>query len=142
MERIQGIKIYGIAALDAAGYDRHQIALNSAHIIMKELLKDAFFHADPHPGNLVVMPGTVIGAMDFGKVGDLSDRDRRDLTHLFILAMTQDTDGIVKQFIRMGAPSRTERRGADVKELTCADADGGIPEDPHRKTGAAKESEG
>jgi ubiquinone biosynthesis protein len=43
--------------------------------------------------------------MDFGKVGYLSDRDRRDLTQLFILAMTQDTEGIVDQLIRMGASS-------------------------------------
>jgi len=60
---------------------------------------------DPHPGNFVVMPGGVIGAMDFGKVGYLSDRDRRDLIQLFILAMTQDTEGIVDQLIQMGASS-------------------------------------
>ena len=104
-ERIYGIKIDDIAALDAAGYDRHQIAQNTARIIMKEVLEDAFFHADPHPGNLVVMPGEVIGVMDFGKVGYLSDRDRRDLTHCFVLAMSQDTDGYVEQLIRMGASS-------------------------------------
>jgi ubiquinone biosynthesis protein len=112
MERIHGIKIDDIASLDAAGYDRHQIALNLAHIIMKEVLEDAFFHADPHPGNLVVMPEAVIGAMDFGKVGYLSDRDRRDLIHLFVLAMGQDTDGIVEQLIRMGASSdQVDSRG-------------------------------
>jgi ubiquinone biosynthesis protein len=61
LERIRGIKLDDIAALDAAGYDRHQIAVNSARIILKEVLEDAFFHADPHPGNFVVMPGGVIG---------------------------------------------------------------------------------
>jgi ubiquinone biosynthesis protein len=103
LERIHGIKIDDVAALDAAGYDRHQVALNCARMIMKEVLEDGFFHADPHPGNLVVMPGEVIGAMDFGKVGNLSDKDRADLTHLFIAAMSQDADGIVGLLIHMGA---------------------------------------
>jgi ubiquinone biosynthesis protein len=112
LERIRGIKIDDIAALDAAGYDRHQIARNLARIILKEVLEDAFFHADPHPGNLVVMPGEVIGEMDFGKVGTLSDKDRRELTHCFILAISQDAEGYVEQLIRMGASSEeVDRKG-------------------------------
>ncbi|MBC7252052.1 MAG: hypothetical protein H5T62_17460, partial [Anaerolineae bacterium] len=50
-ERIRGIKIDDVQALDAAGLDRHQIALNCARMIVKEILEDGFFHADPHPGN-------------------------------------------------------------------------------------------
>jgi ubiquinone biosynthesis protein len=70
-EFISGIKISDVAALDEAGYNRHQIALYSARFIVQEILEDGFFHADPHPGNIVVMPGEVIGMMDFGTVGHL-----------------------------------------------------------------------
>jgi ubiquinone biosynthesis protein len=49
MERIAGIKIDDITALDAAGYDRRRVALNCASILIKEVLEDGFFHADPHP---------------------------------------------------------------------------------------------
>ena len=103
LERIHGIKIDDIPALDAAGYDRHQVALHSARIIIKEVLEDGFFHADAHPGNFVVMPGEVIGAMDFGMVGYLRDRDRLDLIRLYIASVGLDADGIVEQLIRMGA---------------------------------------
>jgi ubiquinone biosynthesis protein len=112
LERIHGIKIDDISALDAAGYDRHRVALHSARIIIKEVLEDGFFHADPHPGNFVVMPGEVIGAMDFGMVGHLRDRDRLDLTRLYIASVGLDTDSIVEQIIRMGAANvEVDRKG-------------------------------
>ena len=103
LERIHGIKIDEIEALDAAGYDRDRIALHAARIIVKEVLQDSFFHADPHPGNFLVMPGEVIGAMDFGMVGYLSQRERTDLIRLYIVSVRLDEEGIVEQLIRMGA---------------------------------------
>lgn len=111
-ERISGIKIDDIEALDAAGFDRHQIALNCARIIVKEILIDGFFHADPHPGNFFVMDGEIIGAMDFGLVGHLSRRLKEDLVRLFIVAVRLDSEGIVEQLIRMSAAQRrVDREG-------------------------------
>jgi ubiquinone biosynthesis protein len=102
MERIDGIKINNIAALDAVGYDRHQLALVAADFILKEVLEVGFFHADPHPGNLLILPGGVIGVLDFGTVGRLDRRDRLDLARLFIVIVQLDADGVVDQLMRMG----------------------------------------
>src|SRR5512139_2327534 len=102
MERIQGIKIDDIAALDAAGYDRKRVAIQAVDMIVKEVLQDGFFHADPHAGNYIVMPGEVIGAMDFGLVGELTGRDRNHLTHLYVSAIALDADSIIDELIRMG----------------------------------------
>ena len=102
MERIRGIKIDDIAALDAAGYDRYRIGLHAARMIIKEVLEDGFFHADPHPGNFFVMPGEVIGAMDFGMVGYLSRRTRTDLVRLYVAAIQLDEEAVVDQLVRMG----------------------------------------
>ena len=114
LERIHGIKIDNLPALDEAGYDRHRIALHSARVIIKEVLEDGFFHADAHPGNYNVLPGEVIGAMDFGMVGYLKDRDRLDLIRLYLVAVGLDADGIVDQLIRMGAA------GAEVDRIGLA----------------------
>src|SRR5512133_481913 len=103
MERIYGIKISDIPALDAAGYDRHKVALNSASATVKQVLEDGFFHADPHSGNYLILPGEVIGLMDFGKVGYLRDRDRMDLIRLYVVAVEMDVDGIIDQLVHMGA---------------------------------------
>ncbi len=103
MERIEGIKINDIPALDAAGYDRHKVALHSASTTIKQVLEDGFFHADPHSGNYLIMPGEVIGLVDFGKVGYLRDKDRRDLIRLYIVAIEMDVDGMIDQLVRVGA---------------------------------------
>ncbi|MBC7264140.1 MAG: AarF/ABC1/UbiB kinase family protein [Chloroflexi bacterium] len=103
LERIRGIKINDIGALDAAGLDRHQVALNSARIIIKEVLEDGFFHADPHPGNFFVMDGGVIGAMDFGMVGYLTPRDREQLVRLYTAAVQLNVGEIVGELVHVGA---------------------------------------
>jgi len=105
MEEIRGIKIDDVEAIDAAGIDRHTVALNAARIIIKEVLVDGFFHADPHPGNFFVMEGGIIGAMDFGMVGHLTRQDKEDLIRLYIFAVRMDAEGIVDQLIAMGAVS-------------------------------------
>ena len=112
LERIDGIKISDVPALKAAGCDCHQLALYCTRMIIKEILEDGFFHADPHPGNYVVLPGDVIGVMDFGKVGFLRETDRLDLIRLYIVAASLDADGIVDQLVRMGAAGeQVERTG-------------------------------
>ncbi len=118
LERISGIKIDDIEALDAAGYDRSQIALNAARMIIKEVLEDGFFHADPHPGNFIVMPGEVIGAMDFGMVGHLSRQTRTHLIRLYTAAVQMDEQGIVDQLIRMGVISGALDRAGLQRDVT------------------------
>ncbi len=102
MEKIQGIKADDIAALDAAGYNREQVALNATTVMIKEVLEDGFFHADPHAGNYFIMPGNVIGVMDFGLVGELSERDRNHLSRLYINVISMDADGLINELERMG----------------------------------------
>ena len=117
LERIHVIKIDDITALDVAGYDRHRVALHSARVIIKEVLEDGFFHADPHPGNFNVLPGEVIGAMDFGMVGYLRDRDRLDLVRLYLVSVALDADGIVDQLIRMGVASTEVDRAGLARDI-------------------------
>ena len=76
--------------------------MHSARFIIKEILEDGFFHADPHPGNIIVMPGEIIGLMDFGTVGRLGPNDRANLVRLYIVAVQLDAAGIVEQLVRMG----------------------------------------
>ncbi len=116
-ERIRGRKINNIEALDAAGYDRHKIALHSANFIVQEVLEDGFFHADPHPGNILIMPGEVIGLVDFGIMGRLEHKDRINLIRLYIVAVQMDTRGIVEQLIRMGVAEQTPDRNALRRDM-------------------------
>jgi ubiquinone biosynthesis protein len=65
-----------IAALDAAGVDRQQVARRGAEAVLKMVLEDGFFHADPHPGNVFVLPDGRIALIDYGMVGRLSSARR------------------------------------------------------------------
>jgi len=106
-ERLRGIKIDDLAALDAAGYDRHRIALHASRLVIREVLEDGFFHADPHPGNLLILPGEVLGLIDFGTVGFLDERDKANLIRLYIAVIQFDAPAAVSQLIRMGVADPT-----------------------------------
>lgn len=125
MERIGGVGIDHLDDLDRSGFDRKRIARLAARIFIKEVMDDGFFHADPHPGNFVIMPQNggsglpkdesadavpgegapdlVIGAMDFGMVGYVSRVDRVNMIHAYMLASRMDTRGLVEMMVRIGA---------------------------------------
>jgi ubiquinone biosynthesis protein len=113
LEKLEGIKIDQMEALAAANVDRRQIATYAARIIIKEIIEDGFFHADPHPGNFMVMPnrrledGTevdiTVGAMDFGMVGHVSKSDRANLLQIYSLALKGNAQGMVDLLHRIGA---------------------------------------
>lgn len=88
-ERLYGVKINDIAGLETAGLDRARVARHSTELILREIFKDGFFHADPHPGNFFVLPDEVIGAVDFGQVVAL-DRSTTDNLLLLLAAMTRN----------------------------------------------------
>jgi ubiquinone biosynthesis protein len=136
MERLVGIKLDDPAGMRAAGLDPKQVADNSAEIIIKEVLEDGFFHADPHPGNFLVLADNVVGAMDFGMVGFVDDRLRNELIRLYVSAVNGDVDALIDQLMRMEAiPEDANRRrlftdltrllnkyrGSTLKELRAAE---------------------
>lgn len=77
MQRVEGMKISDVAALDAAGVDREALALQFFKALLQQLLFDGFFHADPHPGNVWVhLQSKRIIFLDMGMMGRLSRTDR------------------------------------------------------------------
>jgi len=110
MERIQGIKITDVAALDAAGLDRKEVARHNIAILLKAVLQDGFFHADPHAGNFMVLPNEVIAMMDFGIMGQLDYAERLGLVQLFVGLFRQETDRVVEAFSELGIATKAADR--------------------------------
>ena len=77
-EYVDGIKVSDIERLDAAGLDRQLITQRGADILFKQIFGFGFFHADPHPGNIFVLPNNVICLIDFGMTGAV-DRSTREI---------------------------------------------------------------
>jgi ubiquinone biosynthesis protein len=114
MERIQGIKITNVAALQAAGLDCTKVARRNIHILLRAVLQEGFFHADPHAGNFFVMPDEVIGMMDFGIMGHLDPRERLGMVRLFVAVFRGETERVVVALSELGIATRA----ADQRKLT------------------------
>ena len=102
-----GVKINDIAALDAAGIDRDELARRFLRAIIKQVLIDGFFHADPHPGNVLVdtRDGTIV-FLDLGLVGQLTVEQRTDLLDLLASLQQKDSKSIAAVAMRMCTHSR------------------------------------
>jgi len=117
MERIEGIKITDLAALDAAGLDRTEIARHNIAILLKAVLHDGFFHADPHAGNFMVLPDEVIAVMDFGIMGHLDPVERLGLVNLFVNLFRGETERSVEALSDLGIVTRAVDKRNLVRDL-------------------------
>lgn len=76
MERVVGIPVSDVAAIEAAGHDRNRIVQLAANTLFQQVFRDGFFHADLHPGNLFVGHDGRLIAVDFGITGRINHRDQ------------------------------------------------------------------
>ncbi|MDF1592930.1 MAG: AarF/ABC1/UbiB kinase family protein [Desulfobacterales bacterium] len=90
MELVDGIKVSDVDQLDAAGLDRKAITERGADLILKQVFDHGFFHADPHPGNIFVLPYNVICLLDFGMAGSVDRTTREDFVELIDSVVRQD----------------------------------------------------
>jgi ubiquinone biosynthesis protein len=105
MEFIRGVKISNLEAIDQAGLDRKVLAQNALRAIVKQLLIDGFFHADPHPGNILVNTQTGdITFIDTGMVGELELAQRLNIIQLIIAVQQRDVDGMAAVMKNLSVP--------------------------------------
>ncbi len=117
MELLEGIGVNKKEELDASGLDLAAIARRGADLFLAMIFRDGFYHADPHPGNLMVLtdrnpvaleeevaaPETrIIGVLDCGMVGRLDDALRDDLERVLIAVGRQDSAAIAEIVSRIG----------------------------------------
>jgi ubiquinone biosynthesis protein len=108
MERMHGIPISQIGALRAAGIDLSKLASNGVEIFYTQVFRDGFFHADMHPGNILVAPDGRYVALDFGIVGTLTATDKNYLAQNFIAFFNRDYKRVAELHIESGwAPAHT-----------------------------------
>jgi ubiquinone biosynthesis protein len=106
MERIHGIRISHIDELKAAGTDLHRLAANGVEIFFTQVLRDSFFHADMHPGNLFVdvkdPKKPVYLGVDFGIMGTLSPDDQFYLAKNLLAFFRRDYRRVAKLHVECG----------------------------------------
>ena len=101
-ELIHGIKISDLNSLDDSGIDHKQVAENGANSILKQIFEYGFFHADPHPGNIFVLPGNIIAPIDFGMMGRIDEEMREDLLCFLHGIVDKDAYRITRVLLKIG----------------------------------------
>jgi ubiquinone biosynthesis protein len=113
---IDGVPGREIAGLTAAGFDRKLLAQRGADAVLKMVLIDGFFHADPHPGNFIYVPLNRLAFIDFGMVGSLSELRRDQVVDLLHAIVVRDAPTIVEVLLDWAddATPSTERLVSEV----------------------------
>jgi ubiquinone biosynthesis protein len=112
MDMIDGIPISQPGMLEAAGVDREEVARRGANIYMQMIFTHGFFHADPHPGNIILLPGNVIGLLDFGMVGRIDERLREQIEDMLMAIVQHDVPLLVRIVKQIGrAPPQLDEAG-------------------------------
>ncbi|BCM24098.1 ABC1 kinase family protein [Methyloradius palustris] len=121
MEHINGISGHAIEEAKIAGLDLKLLAELGAKTVLKMVLIDGFFHADPHPGNLFYLPGNRIAIIDCGMVGRITLDRRGEIADLLAALVSRDIDALRDILIVWSGDANVDeaKLGADVDEFIC-----------------------
>jgi ubiquinone biosynthesis protein len=102
LEYLEGIQFNEIDSMRKAGYDLSALAQVGIEAYLKQIFVDGFYHADPHPANIMVV-GDEIAFVDFGTAGYLTPGQKEMLGDMFIQIIDEDAAGLARTVVRMGA---------------------------------------
>jgi ubiquinone biosynthesis protein len=98
-------------------HDGKRIARQGLAAAVKQILANGFFHADPHPGNLLVTENMNLCIIDWGMVGRLTEKERLELTEFLRAVVEKDSRALVQSLLRMRRPSDRDLDSASKDQL-------------------------
>jgi len=104
---VEGRKLSDLAALEASGVDRKELASRLVRVFCQMIFVDGVYHADPHPGNILVDDQGNLVLLDFGAVAELSPEMREGIPEFLEAVLRRDTERLIKALRKMGFLSRT-----------------------------------
>jgi ubiquinone biosynthesis protein len=118
LELLEGIQLADLPQDAWTMEERRRLAYLMTETWMTMIFRHGFFHGDPHPANIFVLDeGSVIGLVDFGQVGKLTDDDMSKLTRLFIDAANERVDALPRRLAELGVRYPKEREEEFLAEL-------------------------
>ena len=102
MQRLDGIKLRDAQENPPPGIELVNIAKNGANIYLKMIFQHGFYHADPHPGNILLMKNGKLGLIDFGMVGRISEQLREDVETMLVAIVNRDVPLLAMVIKRIG----------------------------------------
>ena len=124
---ISGIPGRDLAKVDRTGLDRKILARRGVHAVLKMIVEDGLFHADPHPGNVFYLPGNRIAFIDFGMIGRLTEERRDQLIHLLLGLVRHEPALVADVFLDWTADSVVDEEMLTTEIQTFVDQYLGVP---------------
>jgi len=112
---VEGVKVSDMPAMAALGVDRQEIATRLVRLYCQMIFVDGVYHADPHPGNVLVQKDGSVVLLDFGAVAELSPQMREGIPEFLEGVLRRDTDRLVRSMRKMGFISRITDEGVSEK---------------------------
>jgi ubiquinone biosynthesis protein len=100
-EFIDGVKVSNLEGLRHAELDPARIAQDLSQVLLHQVFHQGFFHADPHPGNILILPDRTVCFLDYGMVGSLSPTHRERLLDILVGVASQDAGRIAKTLLQL-----------------------------------------
>jgi ubiquinone biosynthesis protein len=140
MERIEGVKLSDLDRLRQSGFDLDVLARRGAELCLEMIFANGFYHADPHPGNILVLDGGVIGLLDFGMVGRIDEELQENIGEMLVALAGQDGEHLTSLILRAGsAPADLDRSALSLEVTDFIAHYGSVPLDRFDLTGALNE---
>jgi ubiquinone biosynthesis protein len=115
MERLDGIRGLDVKGAAAADVTPDDLARRAARVYLRMIFHDGFYHADPHPGNYLVLPGGVLGLLDAGMVGRLDEEMRDRLESLIVSVYHRDAGRLTETVTALGDSPPADPNGLRVE---------------------------
>jgi len=104
MELIEGVALSDGARIRARGFDTKELARRGANIYLEMIFCNGFYHADPHPGNVVLLGDNVFGLLDYGMVGRMTERMQERFVEMLLAITGRDAEHLTSLITRVGTP--------------------------------------
>ncbi|MFI5379866.1 MAG: ABC1 kinase family protein [Tepidisphaerales bacterium] len=120
LDRIDGCSLADTKSLEKVDIDRKELARRGGNVFVQMIFRDGFYHADPHPGNLLILPGGKIGLLDAGMVGRIDEVLRKQIIDILMAAGDRDAQRLTDAVLRVcGVPAELDRAAlsTDLTEL-------------------------
>ncbi len=112
---VEGKKLTDVAGLDAMGIDKKELASRLVRAYCQMIFVDGVYHADPHPGNILVNAEGDLVLLDFGAIAELSPQMREGIPEFLEGVIRRDTDRLIRALRKMGFLSRTSDEAVSEK---------------------------
>jgi len=123
MERLDGILGNDTPGLESSGADLEEFARRGARMYLEMIFRDGFYHADPHPGNLMLLPGGVVGVLDCGMTGRIDEDLSHSIQELLMAVVDRNSSDLADTVLRVGAAPAGVPRDRLQADLTDFVAD-------------------